>query len=295
MVVCKLCNTLFKRIEWHHLKYKHNVTLTEYHKMFPDAAFIDDSFRQRVSVSVKKTFLDKFGGNPSQLPEKKVKRQQTMLKRYGVANAMQSPELKDKCVLKRDQTLLTRYGVTNPSKIEGSKQKRVDAVRKTCMLKYGVSHYMKVPFLCNKQKKKKEQTLYNRYGVTNPMHVAKFAQKNVDSNQKPITSIEKKIINLNIPFLKFVGNGKFWRTLILNNKRINKNPDFVFIDQRKIIEVFGDYWHRKDIPQDLIDAYANIGYTTLVLWEKDIRKMSNDVLRLKIQQFYSNSPSEIIR
>ena len=51
---------------------------------------------------------------------------------------------------------------------------------------------------------------------------------------------------------KYVGNGKVWFG--------KKNPDFININgQKKLIEVYGDYWHRNDNPQDRIDHFKKYG------------------------------------
>ena len=66
---------------------------------------------------------------------------------------------------------------------------------------------------------------------------------------------------------KFVGDGEFVIA--------GKNPDFVNINgQKKIIELYGDYWHRNDDPQDRIDLFAEYGYSTLIIWEKELKNTS---------------------
>jgi len=63
---------------------------------------------------------------------------------------------------------------------------------------------------------------------------------------------------------RFVGNGEF----ILGDK----NPDFLNVNgQKKLIEVYGDYWHRNDDPQDRIDLFQEFGFDTLVIWEHEIK------------------------
>jgi hypothetical protein len=63
---------------------------------------------------------------------------------------------------------------------------------------------------------------------------------------------------------RYVGNGKLWIG--------NKNPDFMNINgQKKLIEVFGDYWHQGENPTLRINHFKNYGFDTLVLWEKEIK------------------------
>ena len=58
------------------------------------------------------------------------------------------------------------------------------------------------------------------------------------------------------------------------------NPDFVNVNgQKKIIEVFGDYWHGKRAtkPTQREDVrcaiFAKYGFRTLVIWEHELDDM----------------------
>jgi G:T-mismatch repair DNA endonuclease (very short patch repair protein) len=65
-----------------------------------------------------------------------------------------------------------------------------------------------------------------------------------------------------------------------------KNPDFVNVNgQKKIIELFGDYWHKNSNPQDRIDIFTPFGYKTLVIWEHELKK-SQLQLRRKLMDFH---------
>ena len=73
-------------------------------------------------------------------------------------------------------------------------------------------------------------------------------------------------------------------------------PDFININgQKKVIEVFGDYWHspnRTGKPteqeeKDTIKAYKDFGFDCLILWEHEIKKQPEGVLD-KIAQFVLN-------
>lgn len=63
-----------------------------------------------------------------------------------------------------------------------------------------------------------------------------------------------------------------------------KNPDFVNVNgQKKIIELFGDYWHDGDNPQDRIDVFKPFGYDTLVIWEHELKDI--DSVKSLIKKF----------
>ena len=77
---------------------------------------------------------------------------------------------------------------------------------------------------------------------------------------------------------KFVGDGQFF---------IGRyNPDFININgQKKIIELFGDYWHNlpgyKERDEKKINLYSEYGYKTLVIWEKEFKNLANVTRKLK--------------
>ena len=63
-----------------------------------------------------------------------------------------------------------------------------------------------------------------------------------------------------------------------------KNPDFANINgQKKFIELFGDYWHKGENPQDRIDTFKPFGYDTLVIWEKELKNIKQ--VKLKVIDF----------
>ena len=50
-----------------------------------------------------------------------------------------------------------------------------------------------------------------------------------------------------------------------------KASDYVNVNgQKKLVELYGDYWHRGDNPQKRIDYFAKFGFQTLVIWEHEL-------------------------
>ena len=67
---------------------------------------------------------------------------------------------------------------------------------------------------------------------------------------------------------KYVGNDK----IVIDTF----NPDFINCNgQKKIIEMYGDYWHKRDevVERDKrrLKAYKEYGYETLIIWEKELK------------------------
>jgi len=64
-----------------------------------------------------------------------------------------------------------------------------------------------------------------------------------------------------------------------------KCPDFVNCNgQKKIIELFGDYWHRGENPQDRINEFKPFGFETLVIWESEMKNIEN--VKNRIREFH---------
>jgi len=73
---------------------------------------------------------------------------------------------------------------------------------------------------------------------------------------------------------KYVGNGEF----ILGGRC----PDFLNINgEKELIELYGDYWHREDDPQDRIEFFKQYGYKTLIIWEHEIEEAEATISRIK--------------
>ena len=95
---------------------------------------------------------------------------------------------------------------------------------------------------------------------------------------------ELQLINLlqkeKLPY-SFVGDGKIW----INGK----NPDFINTNhQKKIIEFYGDYWHRDeklenggDGGQERKEIFAKYGYATLIIWESELENEDNLLIKIK--------------
>jgi G:T-mismatch repair DNA endonuclease (very short patch repair protein) len=61
-----------------------------------------------------------------------------------------------------------------------------------------------------------------------------------------------------------------------------KCPDFVNSNgQKKVIELFGDYWHQGDDPKERAKMFAPLGYTTLVIWQSELKNKKKVVGRIR--------------
>lgn len=62
-----------------------------------------------------------------------------------------------------------------------------------------------------------------------------------------------------------------------------KCPDFVNCNgQKKIIEYWGDHWHKGENPQDRIDAFEPFGYETLVIWGHEMKDIESVIAKISV-------------
>lgn len=59
-------------------------------------------------------------------------------------------------------------------------------------------------------------------------------------------------------------------------------PDFANINgQKKLVEVFGNYWHREEDPLSRIAYFEKWGYQTLVIWEAELDDIGSVTARVE--------------
>jgi hypothetical protein len=121
----------------------------------------------------KDTCMKKYGvENPSQSPEIRQKAKDTCMEKYGVENALQSEKVKERM----KDTCMEKYGVENASQSEQIKQKKID----TCMKNYGVKN----PGQSEKVKERMKDTCMEKYGVENASQSEQIKQKKIDTCMK---------------------------------------------------------------------------------------------------------------
>lgn len=96
----------------------------------------------------------------------------------------------------------------------------------------------------------------------------KAISKSIESNHRktlPEKIVEIYLNKMHPNTFKYTGDGQFMIEQF--------NPDFVY--GKKVIEVFGDYWHNLPLvkKKDYFrwKVYKRNGFKSLVLWEKDIK------------------------
>jgi len=130
----------------------------------------------------------------------------------------------------------------------------------------------------SKQLKKIWQNLDYRKEQQKIMHLA----CNIKPNQ-PEKRLRRELNKLFPKEYKYVGAGAFWIGI--------KNPDFINVNsQKKIIELFGDYWHgftktgrtKTQEENQRVKHFAKYGYETLIIWECELQNIKQLEKRLLV-------------
>lgn len=82
---------------------------------------------------------------------------------------------------------------------------------------------------------------------------------------------------------KFVGDFSF----VLGGR----SPDFMNVNgKKKLIELFGDYWHnhkyfpKMQTSKERIEYFKNYGFNTLIIWESELKNLND--LESKLKEFH---------
>jgi hypothetical protein len=112
-------------------------------------------------------------------------------------------------------------------------------------------------------------------------------------------TLPERLVASFAPQLLYTGDRTYWRWLPKTGH--HKNPDFILPGPyagkpkkgvTRVVEVFGDFWHSRiftgkapfDHEQELVEAYAEIGISCLVLWESEIKK-DREIVREVLEAF----------
>ncbi len=75
--------------------------------------------------------------------------------------------------------------------------------------------------------------------------------------------------------VRYVGDFSLW----IKTKNGARNPDFIIEGQNKVIEIFGDYYHKGENQNDKIEEYAGVGFNCIIFWESEIYDETKRVLK----------------
>lgn len=118
---------------------------------------------------------------------------------------------------------------------------------------------------------------------SNPKNKIKQLKAQRRGFEKRPTNPEKILIELikenNLKFV-YVGNGKKW----IFDKGLFFNPDFINKKERIILELYGDYWHKRPEAimrdQQRIEVYNKRGWKPIIIWEHELKNPEEVLAKL---------------
>jgi G:T-mismatch repair DNA endonuclease (very short patch repair protein) len=191
----------------------------------------------------------------------------------------------------KDPEVAARIAATN--RANGRKRTRAEKLKQSRIMKKYYAEGRMVPPSKRDDVRKKISEAQKRNFALIPKGELSRRGKEMRAKARFLkpTSIERRISEACERFgfhLRYVGNGKLW----LNHNGRLLNPDFIEMNGKmKIVEAFGDYWHRDGNPdvyaaeKKRVSAYRDLGYDTLVLWESEMKRMSDGDLATRLKAF----------
>lgn len=146
-----------------------------------------------------------------------------------------------------------------------------------CIARYNdPEYYEKWLASLNTEEVKKNSSLKQKKNWENPEYIKKQMKARLVKQNKAELKLENLLGSIFPNEYKFVGDGQ----VII----AGKCPDFINVNgQKKIIELWGDYWHKDQDPINRMNIFKPFGYQTLVIWEKEFKNFQR--LKAKIINF----------
>jgi G:T-mismatch repair DNA endonuclease (very short patch repair protein) len=233
------------------------------------------------------------------LPNTRKKYKDTCIEKFGVDNVSKCDEIK----IKKEHTFLEHYGVTN---IRKSKEFN-DYITERCLERYGKKRCNNPQLISETRKKfsrekwdnireKYKKTCLERYGISNPLLTGSISKLEkrigkilIDAEIKIISQYEhkKKFYDFFLPDVNFVieVNGDYWHA----NPEIYTEDD-VMVFPGQVHKNVGDIWLQD---QKKIKSILDSGVDIIILWEKDINKMSDEeILYSILDEIGKNKPDQ---
>ena len=250
-------------------------------------------------VKIRGTNVARYGDAfPQRTQDVKDRQRETNLVRWGVEWTGQHPEVRRRQLETHHErygshwfaaeegkaeilrVVRERYGVDHWMQTDGA----WDRLVQTFQERYGVDHPLQLAEFLDKSR----ETSMANWGAPHPMQNREHARERLERMRPGAepNGLERAVLNLAPEgSLLFTGGFTFWRWLPSLSK--HKNPDFIVPGPdpenpkkgvTRVVEAFGDFWHSRmftgkapfDHEQDLIDAYAEVGISCLVLWESEV-------------------------
>lgn len=270
-VKCEICGNCYGAISSTHLKIHGIKTISEYKLLYPESKIVSDLVSKKLADNARNN--KNIGFKKGCVHKSKVA--------WNKGLTVDDPRVKSYV----DKMIGKKMSDEQKKKLSDVKTKRVKyIICQSC----GGPKSKTISKLC------RPCSTVNRFLIFgNPMSGRKLSDAHksrlLESKKNQINKInkpEKLVLGIFEKFdLKYVGDRSKWVTF--KNGR-HKNPDFIFDNMKICIEVFGDYWHKNEDPNDLISLYKEIGWDCLVIWEGEIIKKSSSSIFERVTNFVNS-------
>jgi hypothetical protein len=263
MVICKICRKTFKYLP-RHIIGTHGISIEEYLKKFPGASLgVNPMQRSEVAAKFKVPKSEEHKKRISNAHKgKKHTEEHRKHSQVAIKVAMQNFR-----------------GENNPMSRPEVKQKHQEAVNEESYRKLIGERSREV--WSNPETRKKASETHKKqwkdpeYVEIITKAVSKGCNNRPNKAEKKLNQLLQRIVPG-----EYAYNGNYECKLLLDNKF----PDFVNVNgKKKVIELYGDYWHEGEDPQKRIDLFKQYGYGTLVIWEHELEHSHE--LVAKIMEF----------
>lgn len=312
-VKCEICGKELVRINWLHVR-THNMSVDDYVKLFPTASITSEIFKERCKIALKpqldKLHKERIGMKFLWSDERRENHKKVMkeagirkigkkmkmslegseahrlaafhMKEMNKGRKQSKEHIENRVIHYKGKTYEEMMGVEKAAKLREVRKHAFDNMTPEIHAKFVASAANATRMAAHKMHTDKEHR--QRYCQMRKNIWANVPKEKRDEwvansrkavcarPNKPETYVQSVLDFLYPKEWKYVGNGE----VIINGF----NPDFININgQKKIIEVFGTYYHSKEVlgrdnkeeEKRKSDRYSEYGYSTLVIWEHELK------------------------
>lgn len=83
-------------------------------------------------------------------------------------------------------------------------------------------------------------------------------------------SLTERLLTAYVVEMGYTVNKSTWVKGFENGKARRRLPDFIDLENKKVFEYFGSYWHKNDDENKIIEWYGDLGWECKVLWEDQV-------------------------
>lgn len=273
-VRCAICGRRYLQITVKHLN-RHNISYVEYKKKFPLALLVSKETQSRRSNGIcgdknpskRPKFRERMSGNknPSKRPEVRKKISLKMMGRIITWDSTEGfrryQELHGNPMKGKDRPDFTEYLLRdNPMR----KPEIAEKMGKTRSLHHKLG-LIKITGPVGFQQTEEHKANISRAINQKWLNDLEYQEAVYASRKHQINKTELRLLNILKKYFtgwKFVGDGY---TFIAG-----KVPDFINFKKKKIIEMFGAYWHDRSEEGERIKHFRRFGYDCLVIWDYEL-------------------------